>query len=65
MPFKVKVKIEGLKPILAKCTLPEHQYGTDQDTLGPDPLARRYDFSTTPLDYAKNQMKLAKHHRER
>ena len=26
---------KDLKPILAKCTLPEHQYGTDQDTLGP------------------------------
>jgi len=56
---------KDLKPILALCTLPEHQYGTDQDTLGPDPLARRYDFSANPLDYAKNQMKLAKHHRER
>jgi hypothetical protein len=56
---------KDLKPILARCTLPEHQYGTDQDTLGPDPLCRRYDFSANPLDYARNQMKLAKHHRER
>lgn len=56
---------KSLKPILARCTLPEHQYGTDQDTLGPDPLTRRYDFTSNPLDYARNQMKLAKHHRER
>jgi hypothetical protein len=56
---------KDLKPVLARCTLPEHQFGTDQDTLGPDPLARRYDFAANPLDYAKNQMKLAKHHRER
>ena len=56
---------KDLKPILAKCVLPEHEYGTDQDTLGPDPLARRYDFSSAPIDYAKNQMKLAKYHRER
>ena len=56
---------KDLKPILAKCVQPEHQYGTDQDTWGPDPLARRYDFTANPLDYAKNQMKLAKHHRER
>ena len=56
---------KDLKPILARCTEPEHQYATDQDTMGPDPLARRYDFSTEPLDFAKNQMKLAKHHRER
>jgi hypothetical protein len=56
---------KDLKPILARCTMPEHQYGTDQDTLGPDPLCRRYDFSANPVDYARNQMKLAKHHRER
>jgi hypothetical protein len=56
---------KDLKPVLAKSTLPENEYGTDQDTIGPDPLARRYDFSTNPLDYAQNQMKLAKHHRER
>jgi hypothetical protein len=56
---------KDLKPILAKCVLPEHAYGTDQDTAGPDPLARRYDFSSAPIDYAKNQMKLAKYHRER
>ena len=36
-----------------------------QDTYGPDPLARRYDFSKNPLDYAENQATLAKHHRGR
>lgn len=56
---------KDLKPILARCVEPEHQFATDQDTIGPDPLARRYDFSSNPLDYAKNQMKLAKHHRDR
>ena len=56
---------KDLKPILARCVLPENQYGTDQDTWGPDPLARRYDFSSAPIDYAKNQMHLAKHHRAR
>jgi len=44
---------------------PELQYGTDEDTFGPDPLARRYDFSKEPLDYANNQMRIAKHNRER
>lgn len=53
------------KPVLAKSGLPEHRFATDQDTIGPDPIARRYDFSANPLDYAKNQMKLAKYHRER
>ncbi len=54
-----------LEPILAKAGLPEHRFATDQDTVGPDPLARRYDFSANPLDFAKNQMKLAQYHRER
>ncbi len=39
-------------------------YATDEDTWGPDPLARRYDLSKNPLDYARNIMKLAGHHRE-
>lgn len=56
---------KALPKILSRCTEPELQYGTDQDTIGPDPLARRYDFSANPLDYANNQMKLARYHRER
>ena len=55
---------KDLKPILAQCTKPENQYLTDEDTSGPDPFARRYDFSKNPLEYAENQMKLARHHRE-
>ena len=31
----------------------------------PDPLARRYDFSKDPLDYANEQRKLIKMYRER
>jgi len=54
-----------LKPILARVAEPELAYATDEDTWGPDPLARRYDFSKEPLDYANNQMRLAKHHRAR
>ena len=44
---------------------PELQYATDEDTFGPDPLARRYDFSKDPLDYARNQMRIAKRNRDR
>jgi hypothetical protein len=55
----------ALKGILDRVASPELQYATDEDTSGPDPLARRYDFSANPLDYAKSQMRLAKHHRER
>lgn len=54
-----------LKPILARVAEPQLAYGTDEDTMGPDPFARRYDFTKEPLDYAQNQYKLAKYHRER
>jgi len=54
-----------LKKILDRVAEPELQYGTDEDTFGPDPLARRYDFSKEPLDYAKNQMRIARHNRGR
>ncbi|HIG29922.1 MAG TPA: DUF5117 domain-containing protein, partial [Verrucomicrobiales bacterium] len=54
-----------LKPILARVAEPELVYGSDEDTWGPDPRSRRYDFSRNPLDYAKSQMILAEHHRNR
>ncbi len=46
------------KEVLAKSNLPEHAYLTDEDTRGPDPLAKRYDFSKDPLTYAENQMRI-------
>ena len=54
-----------LTEILKRCSEPELQYATDEDTNGPDPLARRYDFSKDPLDYANEQRKLIKLYRER
>jgi len=56
---------DDVKPILARVAEPELVYGTDEDTFGPDPLARRYDFSSEPLDYAENQIRLSRHHRDR
>jgi hypothetical protein len=56
---------KALKTILDRVAEPELQYGTDEDTFGPDPLARRYDFSSDPLEYAQNQMRIAKHNRGR
>ncbi len=56
---------KDLPEILKRCSEPELQYATDEDTTGPDPLARRYDFSKDPLDYAQEQMKLIKLYRER
>ena len=54
-----------LKKVLARVAEPELAYLTDDDTSGPDPQARRYDFSSNPLDYAENQMRLVRYHRER
>lgn len=54
-----------LKSILERVAEPELQYGTDEDTFGPDPYVRKYDLSREPLDYAKNQIRIAKHNRER
>jgi hypothetical protein len=56
---------KALKAILGRVAEPELQYATDEDTFGPDPLARRYDFSKDPLGYANNQMRIARHNRER
>ncbi len=52
-----------LKPILDRVAEPQLQYATDEDTWGPDPLARRYDFAKDPLSYAQNQILLANNHR--
>ncbi len=54
-----------LPEILKRCSEPELQYATDEDVSGPDPLARRYDFSKEPLDYAKEQIKLINLYRDR
>ncbi len=54
-----------LKDILSRVAEPELQYGTDEDTFGPDPYARRYDFSKEPLEYAYSQMRIVRHNRER
>ena len=47
-----------LPKLLERSTEPELAYGTDEDTNGPDPFARRYDFGSDPLTYAKDQMEL-------
>jgi hypothetical protein len=44
--------------VLARSNEPEHAYLTDEDTGGPDPLAKRYDFSRDPLAYAENQTRV-------
>ncbi|MEE2934659.1 MAG: zinc-dependent metalloprotease [Planctomycetota bacterium] len=56
---------KSLPELLKRCSEPELQYATDEDTSGPDPLARRYDFTKDPLDYCEEQMKLVKVYRDR
>lgn len=52
---------KDLKPILARVAEPELTYATDEDTWGPDPRARRYDFGADPIEYAESQMRLAQY----
>ncbi len=56
---------KDLKPILARVSEPELQFATDEDTIGPDPLARRYDFSANPLDFANEQIVLIERFRKK
>jgi len=51
--------------IIKRVAEPELVFATDEDTSGPDPLARRYDLGRDPLDFAKEQLALVHHHRER
>lgn len=55
----------NLKPILARVGEPELVFGTDEETDGPDPRARRHDFGKRPLDYGNGQMKLIQNQRKR
>ena len=52
-----------LKPILARVADPNLVFATDEDTDGPDPFARRYDFTSNPLEYAQQQIGLSAYHR--
>jgi len=49
-----------LEKVLSRAAEPKLDYGTDEDTWGPDPRSRRYDLAENPLDYANNQMELVK-----
>lgn len=49
-----------LDKVLSRVSEPQLAYGTDEDTFGPDPRARRYDLAENPLDYANSQMELVR-----
>ncbi|MGB1521246.1 MAG: zinc-dependent metalloprotease, partial [Limisphaerales bacterium] len=61
--YSIVKKDDELKSILARVNDPLLAYATDEDTYGPDPFARRYDFGKDPINYAKSQIKLANDHR--
>jgi hypothetical protein len=57
--------LDDPKDCLKRVAEPELAYATDEDTVGPDPYARRYDFAKDPLTFSKNMLELAKWHRSR
>ncbi|WP_407652565.1 zinc-dependent metalloprotease [Aporhodopirellula aestuarii] len=59
------LKDSDLEKIVKRCSEPELQYATDEDTSGPDPYARRYDFGKDPLSYTTEQAKLIELYRDR
>jgi hypothetical protein len=56
---------KSLPKILSRVAEPELVFCTDEDTMGPDPLARRYDMGKNPLEFAQDQIELAKMQRKR
>ena len=51
--------------VLARCGEPELRYLTDEDTMGPDPMARRFDHAKNPLDYVDAQLAIVEELRGR
>ena len=50
----------SLKSILGRVNEPELIYGTDEETDGPDPRARRNDLGKDPLDFANARMNIVR-----
>jgi hypothetical protein len=57
--FGYTLNEKDLPKILSRVAEPELVYCTDEDTMGPDPLARRYDMGKDPLAFAEDQVELA------
>ncbi len=54
------MKKGDLKKIASRVAENDLAYATDEDTWGPDPRARRFDFGKDPLNYADSTMRLVK-----
>ena len=46
--------------VARRCADPMLAFATDEDTFGPDPMARRFDNGKNSLDYSASQMRLVK-----
>jgi len=55
---------QELNPILERCSEGELAYLTDEDTWGPDPLARRRDMGKDALNFVDAEMKLVQNLRD-
>jgi len=55
---------KDLAPILERVNEQELQYLTDENTWGPDPLARRRDMGRDALDFVDSEMELAQELRD-
>ncbi len=57
-------KDKDLKEILSRASEKKNSFGTDEDTWGPDPTARRRDMGGNPLEFEKSMVELVKDLRE-
>ena len=56
-----RVRLHGdTKAVLARANEPELIYATDEDTPGPDPMARQFDHAENPLDYETRRSRLCR-----
>ena len=51
--------------LLQQVAAPEHQFATDEDVWGPDPLVGRFDLGAEPLDWAERRLRLVTAMREK
>lgn len=51
--------------LLQQVAEPGHQFATDEDTRGPDPLVARFDLGAEPLDWAERRLRLVAAMREK
>ena len=49
---------KNLKDVVARVAEPQHAFGTDEDSWGPDPRVRVWDMGSDPLQFAESRMKL-------